>query len=104
MVPHCSAVFGLPFFWRCHFFPFLSALPFFSPFSREHHTELYANISHNAQDVFSIYTRIIHTTPKMFSALLQMELVPGCEETEGAQRNSRNSDINIGKQQKQQQS
>jgi hypothetical protein len=101
MVPHCSAVFGLRFFSALSFFPFLSALRFFSPFSHEHHTELYANISHNAQDFFSISTRIIHTSPKMFLALLQMELVPGCEEAEGAQRNSRNSDIDGGKQHKQ---
>ena len=60
------------FFGAVISFHFLSALPFFSPFSREHHTEPYANNSHNAQKISRISTRIIQTSPKMFSALLQI--------------------------------
>jgi hypothetical protein len=67
-----GAVISFHFLSALPFFSFLSALPFFSPFSREHHTEPYANNSHNAQKISRISTRIIQTSPKMFSALLQI--------------------------------
>jgi hypothetical protein len=59
------------FFGAVFSFHFLSAFHFFSPFSREHHTELYANISHNAKDFFSIsskaYVNNSHNAQYFFS-------------------------------------
>jgi hypothetical protein len=93
---------SLFFFGAVISFYFLSALPFSLSFFlgtsywaiRKHFTQrprffqhFYANNSHIAQDIFSIASN--------------MELVLWCEEAEGAQLNSRNSDIDGGKQQKQ---
>jgi hypothetical protein len=89
------------FFGAVISFHFLSALPFSLLF---------------LVNIILSYTQTIHTTPEIFqhfyannsnfaqdvfSVASNMELVPGCEEADGAQRNSRNSDIEGGKWQKQ---